>query len=86
LVNILSVIELFSSFLPFLSNINSPVKEIVKQEWPLIIAGPNWELKLPEFDTIQISNGAQVYSLKSNKEGLCYLEFVFEIGRFTELK
>jgi zinc protease len=62
------------------------VKEIVQQEWPLIIAGPNWELKLPEFDTIQISNGALVYSLKSNKEGLCYLEFVFENGRLTEHK
>ncbi|MFZ1514661.1 MAG: pitrilysin family protein [Saprospiraceae bacterium] len=62
------------------------MNRIIQKEWPLIIAAPSWDLRLPEFEQIQISNGAQVYSLKSNKEGLCYLEFVFENGRLTEHK
>ncbi|MBK6572995.1 MAG: hypothetical protein IPG21_11065 [Saprospiraceae bacterium] len=62
------------------------MNQIILKEWPLIIAAPSWDLRLPEFEQIQISNGAQVYSLKSNKEGLCYLEFVFENGRLTEHK
>lgn len=48
---------------------------------------PDWsKLKFPDFGFKRLSNGAQIYQIQSNKQGLCSFEIVFRNGRWTEHK
>ncbi len=47
----------------------------------------SWDqLRFPPFLHQSLANGAQLYTMQSNNEGLCYFEFVFENGRIAEHK
>jgi zinc protease len=61
-----------------------PAKQVISQ---LPIREVSWDhLKFPPFDHLVFENGAQLYSMLSNREGLCYFEMVFENGRLPEHK
>lgn len=46
----------------------------------------NWNLDFPPYTHVGLSNGIEVYSLKTASAELCYCELIFENGRIHEHK